>query len=142
MSGKLTAVERQEKADKAVELSAKGWTNPEIAEEIGVHRHTVRKLIADELAGRAEHREQDKERAIATYVALIREGWRRLETMDDRSLNVSGILNSIKSAQDSINKITGVEAPKKIQHLDQDEWEVVWDDLDPAEVSGEDTDEG
>lgn len=113
MAARPTVAEREEKSARAVDLSAKGWTNTDIAAEIGVTRKTVAAWIANELSRRAEHRENDKERAIAVYEAIIAEGWRRLENMDNRSLNVSGVLNSIRGAQDSINKITGAEAPIK-----------------------------
>lgn len=137
MSKKLTAAERQEKADRAVELSAKGWSNSEIGADLGVHRHTVKKLIDDELAKRAEHREHEKEAAIAVYQAIIAEGWRRLADLkDSRSHNASGFLNSIKAAQDSINKITGAEAPFKYHVEVDEEYEVVWDDADEATLSG------
>lgn len=112
-TNRLTAAERQEKADLAVEYSARGWTNTEIAEEVGVHRHTVRKLIDDELANRAEHRQQEKERAIAVYVAVQKAAWQRFQQTDNRSLNASGYLNTIKAAQERIDKVTGAEAPRK-----------------------------
>lgn len=130
---RLTAVEREEKSVLAVELSAKGWNYSEIGahEEIGLDRRTVKKLIGDELANRAEHREHEKEKAIAVYEAIIRHGWRRLARTKDASLNVSGVLNSIKGAQDSINKITGAESPIKIQDVDGD-WDVIWADADEA----------
>lgn len=109
--GRLTAVEKEDKVSQAVALSARSWTYTAIAEELGCSRPTVSKWIKDELAKRSEHREQDKEKAIAVYVEIQRAAWERLETLDSRSLNVSGLLNTIKNAQERIDKITGAEAP-------------------------------
>jgi orotate phosphoribosyltransferase-like protein len=129
----MSKAERAEKAQRAVSLRARGDTLDEVGEALGITRQTARKLIDDELAGRSEHRAEDKERSIATYEEVIREGWRRLDKLDDRSLNVSGVLNSIRQAQERIDKITGAEAPAKVQHIDE-EYEVVFEDAD--EISG------
>jgi orotate phosphoribosyltransferase-like protein len=134
MATRPTAAEREEKTVRAVELSSKGWTNTDIAEEIGVTRKTVANWIENELSRRAEHRENDKERSIAVYTELVAEGWRRLEKLDDRSLNVSGVLNAIRAAQERIDKITGAEAPLKHQKVDQ-EIVIEWEDLDAALTS-------
>lgn len=115
MSGRLTAAQRQEKADIAVGLSAKGWSNQKIAEELDVNRNTAGKLIKDELANRAEHRDNSKEKAIAVYEAVIAAAWQRFKNTGNMSLNSSGFLNTIKAAQDSINKVTGAEAPRQLR---------------------------
>lgn len=113
MARALTPIQREEKALEAVKLCAKGWTDTEIGEELGVHRNTVRRLRETEYDRRAAQREHDREKAIAVYLAIIREGWERLRTTKDNSLNVSGLLNAIKAAQDSINKLTGAEVPSR-----------------------------
>ncbi len=129
----FSAEDRQQKTSRCVELSVKGWNDSEIAREVGINRKTVKKLIEDEYAVRAEHRGPDKEAAIALYTKLIREGWERLEKLDDNSTNVSGVLNSIRAARERIDKIMGTEAPIKHQDVDE-EVEVVFDDAD--EVTG------
>ncbi len=137
MATKLTTAERLEKSAIAVDLSARGSTNIAIADELGVTRKTVASLIANELSRRGEHRSNDKEKAISVYTALIAEGWKRLEKMDDRSLNVSGVLNAIRAAQERIDKVTGAEAPFKVQDVDE-EYIVSWDDADEnATISDE-----
>jgi hypothetical protein len=113
--------ERAEKTAKAVEFSARGWTLRAIGSHLGHSKDTVARWINDELALRSEHRTQDKERAIATYEEIIRHGWERLATTKDTSLNVSGLLNSIKSAQERIDKITGAEAPVRSDNKHQHE---------------------
>ena len=125
----LPKAKKEELSARAVELHVKGYNFSEIGRQIEVDRRTAKKWVDDELARRSEHRTHDKEKAIATYEAVIAEAWARLEKLDNRSLNVSGLLNSIRSAQDSINKITGAEAPQKYQKV-EDEYEVVWDDAD------------
>ena len=56
--------------------------------------------------------------AIGTYVAVIRESFRRLERVSDRSLNVAGLMNAIISAQMAIDDITGVEAQDRAGNAD------------------------
>ncbi|PLS84877.1 MAG: hypothetical protein CYG60_15575 [Actinobacteria bacterium] len=123
----MSKAERVEKAQEAVAMSARGVTLTAIGEVLGVSRQTASKLVQDELANRAEHRAADKERAVARYEEIIRAAWERFENTDNRSLNASGYLNTIRSAQERIDKITGAEAPIKHQDVDE-EVEVVWDD--------------
>ena len=111
--GRMTKAEREEKAQEAVELSARGFSYRAVASRIGVNWKTAKKLIEDELAVRAEGRDQDKERHLAVYDAIQRAAWERFRETDNRSLNSSGYLNTIKAAEDSKVKITGAEAPSK-----------------------------
>lgn len=136
MAGRLTAAEKAEKATEAVALSARGHTYTQIAELLDHDRKTVKRWIDDELAKRAEHRGErqgDRERAIAVYSEIIREAWEKFDRLDPRSLNVSGLLNAIRTAQERIDKLTGVEAPVKHAHGGpEDEYEVIWHDIDPG----------
>ncbi len=125
----FSAEDRQQKTARCVELSVKGWNDSEIAREVGINRKTVKKLVEDEYAFRAEHSGPDKEASIALYRALIKEGWERLEKLDDNSTNVSGVLNSIRACRERIDKITGAEAPIKHQDVEE-EFVVEWDYLD------------
>lgn len=104
-------------------------TYREIGAQVGITKDTVGKWLKDEYANRAEHREQDKEAAIEVYREIQRAAWDRYDTTEDRSLNTSGLLNVIRSAQERIDKITGAEAPFKHQEVDE-EYDVVWDDAD------------
>lgn len=130
----FSAEVRREKQIEAVSLAAKGRNYTQIATAMEIDWRTAKKLVQDEYASRSEHRNNDKEAAIATYTELIREGWDRLETLDARSLNVSGILNSIRQSQERIDKLTGAEAPIKLQDVDE-EYDVVWDDADSLTAS-------
>lgn len=112
----MTKMQREEKAYQAVELSARGASYQAIADELEVNWKTAKKLVDDELASRGEHREQDKERHLAVYDAIQQAAWERFRETDNRSLNASGYLNTIKSAEDSKLKVTGAEAPRKFQH--------------------------
>lgn len=131
MAAKLTPVEREEKATEAVALSARGMPDTLIAEELEISRNTVRRLRENEYAKRAEHRDQDKERHLAVYDAIQKAAWERFAGTDNRSLNASGYLNTIKAAEDSKVKITGAEAPFKVQDVNV-EYEVVWNDDDES----------
>jgi orotate phosphoribosyltransferase-like protein len=132
----MPAVERDQKTREAVEMSARGMDDTAIGRELSIHRTTVKKLIEDHFAQEAEHRGPGKERAIARYERVIRNAWERYERVQDASLNVSGLLNTILAAQTRIDKITGAESPTKIQHV-EDELEVVWPDADGDAISHE-----
>jgi orotate phosphoribosyltransferase-like protein len=128
--GRMTKGEREEK------ISVKGKSYTDIAEDLDVSRPTATKLVEDALAVGAEHRsvEKEREKAIATYRAVIDEGWSRLGKLKDaRSYNVSGLLNSIKAAQESIDNLSGAKAPAKIQHVN-DTYEIVFEDDDLIEA--------
>ena len=112
----MTTAQREEKAQQAVELSARGLSYSAISRQLKVNWKTAKKLVKDELAIRAEHRDQDTERHLAVYDAVQQAAWERFVQTDNRSLNASGYLNTIKAAEDSKVKITGAEAPVKHQH--------------------------
>lgn len=120
---------RREKALEAVRLSARGLGDSAIGRELDINRATAKKLREDEYASRAEHRAPDKERSVARYEEIIRAAWERFDETDNRSLNASGYLNTIKAAQERIDKITGAEAPIKFHDMDE-EYEVVFSDAD------------
>lgn len=127
MPGRYTKAEREKLADKALSLSARGMSLRAISAVLGPTKDTIGSWLADELAKRSEHRGQDKEKAIAVYVEVQRAAWERFENTDFRSLNSSGYLNTIKSCQERIDKITGAEAPFKHQDV-TDTYEIVFDE--------------
>ena len=129
---RMSKVQREERMAEAVALSARGKTWDEIAEELGINRKTAMKLVDDELSKRGEHRIADREASIARNLAVIREAWRRLETTDNRSLNVSGLMNTIIRAGERIDKLTGAEAPIKHQRV-KEEYVVEWDQIGSLE---------
>lgn len=110
-----TKGKREEKTTEAIRLSSRGLSIRAIAQDTGVSGKTIRKWMDDEFARRAEHRDEIKERAISRYEEVTRVAWERLDKLDDRSLNVSGLLNVIRLAQERIDKITGAEAPAKVE---------------------------
>ncbi len=116
MPRKYTKAERENLIDEAVSMSARGKTLREISAELGPTKDTINKWLNDELSRRAEHRGQDKEKAISVYLEIQEAAWDRYEKTDNRSLNASGLLNTIKSCQERIDKITGTEAPRKVEH--------------------------
>lgn len=135
MAGRLTKAKRAKLTSRAMRLSARGKSAVKIAEEIGLTEKSVRKLIDDELALRGEHRDHDKERAIARYEEVIRVSWERLLGLEANSTAATGLLNTIRASQERIDKITGAEAPLKVQDVEE-EIVIVWEDLDgPLELS-------
>lgn len=135
---RFSARERRELAEWACVQRAAGRTYTEIAEEACVDRHTVKGWIESEFVVRSEYRfvSNERERGIALYEALIREGWQRLERLDDNSTNAPGLINAIRQTQSRIDKLTGAEAPIKYREV-EDEIVIEWEDLDtpvdPAE---------
>lgn len=123
--------DREERTERAVEMRSKCKSISYIAREIGVTDDTAKKWIENEYARRSEHRgaSQAREKAISVYEAIIAEGWERMERIKDTSLNVAGVLNAIRAAQERIDKLTGSEAPVKYQNVDED-FEIVFDDDD------------
>lgn len=130
MSNQMPAAERAEKAEKAVGLSARGVSYVEIGKRLGISRQLASNLVKEELATRAEHRDNDRERAIAHYQQIIGAAWRSYEAVDDRSLNKSGHLNAAIRAQERIDRITGAEAPKKAEITSRTTYDVVWEDVE------------
>lgn len=121
------AATRHEKTQEAVKLRAHQLSYYAIAKRIGVTQPTAKKWVEDEHARRSEHRGIDKEAHLAVYDAIQEAAWEAFENTSSQSLNRSGYLNTIKAAEDSKAKITGAEAPKKIQHVDET-FEIVFDD--------------
>ncbi len=111
----LTAADRLNKTEKALRMSARGVSYTEIGQQLGIRRQLASTLVNEGLANRAEHRDQDRERAIAHYQEVIRAAWQSYAKVDDRSLNKSGHLNAAIRAQERIDKIAGNEAPKKYE---------------------------
>jgi hypothetical protein len=110
----MNSSDRYALMQRAVELRAKGKSFVEIGEALSITRQTASKYVNDGLAISAEQRTHDRERAIAIYTAIIPEAWERLDSLGDaRSLNVAGLLNTIRGAQERIDKLTDAEAPVK-----------------------------
>jgi hypothetical protein len=126
----LSAAERIEMAQEALEMNVKGKSVIEIGEHLGITRKIASNLVHEELAKRSEHRgrEPDREKAIAHYVQIIRAAWTGYQKCLPGTNQAIGYLNSIRQAQERIDKLTGVEAPMKFE--DVTEAEVVWDDAD------------
>lgn len=112
---RLSTAKREEYQLKAWALSGQGMYNTEIAEELGVHRHTVRDLIAAERQRRRELLPDEDVKAMAAYEAVMREAWRRLKSHPDdaKAQNVVGYLNAILGAQNGKNSVTGAEVPAR-----------------------------
>src|SRR5215208_2411365 len=101
MAKRLTKAEREWKADVALDLSARGYSYTRIGQYLDINRLTAKSLIEDELAKRSEHREADKERHLAHYDAIQAAAWAAFRNTNEKSLNRSGYLNTIKAAEDS-----------------------------------------
>jgi hypothetical protein len=114
MAARLSAVQREEYGTKAVIWSAQGVPDSTIAKRLKVNPKTVKKLRDDTYAIRAEKRNNDIEKHLASYEAVQRAAWKRFKKTPDSSLNNSAYLSVIRAAEDSKVKLTGAEAPKRL----------------------------
>lgn len=113
---KLTGPARRQKADEAYRLAIRRVTYGEIGKALDISRQLASRLVQEEQERMWSGRDlteltQEKKRSIETYEAVIRGAWQRLGRVQDNSLNVSGLFNSIINAQKAIDDITGAKAP-------------------------------
>ncbi len=118
MAPNLTGPTRRDKSRQAYQLAIRRVTFTEIAGALDISRALVSNLVSEEQERQWDDRdtkelEAEKRRSIATYEEVIRGAWQRLGKTSDASLNVSGLFNSIISAQKAIDEITGAKAPVK-----------------------------
>ena len=108
---KLQGEARRVKAAKAYELHILRVSNTEIGNRLEISRQLVATLIKEEAGRQSEERRSlERPKAIATYEKTIEVAWQRLAKIKDNSLNVSGLINAIISAQKAIDDITGIKA--------------------------------
>ncbi len=115
MPRKLPAAKRDEYRIEVWRLSGQGLYNTEIAERIGIHRHTVAKMLEDEKQRRRELMPDEDMASIRAYEAIFRESWRRINALpiETNAQNAVGYLNASIGARKAIDEITGVKAPAK-----------------------------
>jgi hypothetical protein len=114
MARQIQGAERRKLAEQAVNLDVRGASFTEIGKQLGISRQLSSTLVYEELARSAEHRDQDKERAIAHYKQIIRTTWTKLHDLGNRSPNaLVGLLNTNINAQARIDRLTGAEAPRR-----------------------------
>lgn len=113
----LKAEDRRRLADEAYELSIKRVTYTEIGTRLGISRQLASTLVREEKDRISSDKEKEdaKRLAISTYEAIIAYGWGLLEggQLKKSSLNQSGVMNSITSAQKAIDEIEGTKAPTR-----------------------------
>lgn len=116
----LKAEDRRRLADEAYELSIKRVTYTEIGKRLGITRQLASRLVGEEKDRVVSDKEKEdaKQKAISTYEAIIAYGWQLLESEELKvsSLNQSGVMNSITSAQKAIDEIEGSRAPIKTEN--------------------------
>jgi hypothetical protein len=120
----LTGIARERTAEDAFALAVQRKTYTEIGAILGIRRQLASTLVKEQQERQWQGRDlsdlnEEKRRAIETYEAVIRAGWERLQRTGDQSLNVSGIFNSIISAQKAIDDVTGTKAPVKTENKTQ-----------------------
>jgi hypothetical protein len=100
----MKAEERRFKAAEAYLLFIQRVSKTEISRRLKCGRQTVYTLIDEEIKFHAQDRNIDKEleKAISTYEAVIQAAWEKFKVVDPRSLNSSGYLNTIITAQKHI----------------------------------------
>ncbi len=123
----LSPAQREEMGFEAYELSqVKKWTYRQIAGKLGVDKNTVGPLIREEAAKRRLRYWDQIEESAATYDAVMRDAWERVEVFPygQRSMVVVGLYNNILNARTRKDILLGLEAPRKaditqrIEHVD------------------------
>lgn len=111
----LTAAQRKQ---KAVRWRIQGWTYRQIAERLETGPGNAYRLVKEALDDlRAECKEDAaelREIEIAKLDAAEKEAWRRLRGADDA--DAAKMLNTIKGISESRRKLTGLDAPVKVEH--------------------------
>ena len=129
-----SAADKAEMTTKAIELYAKNYSFRAIGRELGITHPTAEKWIEDEYARRGEHCEHDREKHLSVYDEIQVAAWEAFKKTGSGSLNRSGYLNTIKACEDSKVKLTGAAAPIKYQHVDEDTFEITFDDAEFIEA--------
>jgi hypothetical protein len=85
----------------------------QIAQDVGVHRNTVSKLITritKELnTRRMESLEDLRQHALSTYDAIQKEAWERLQSCSGNSNSAVGFLGIISQARRQQDRLLGLE---------------------------------
>lgn len=114
--GPLPAAERAEKARQAVSLSDRGVSATDIGERLSISRQLASNLVKEELAKRAEHDDQRRERQRSRYEYLYRLTLEDHDAAPITSLNKSGYINAAVRILERLDKIDGTEAAAKHEH--------------------------
>ena len=107
---------------KVETLHLQGAHDTEIAAALGIDRRTVYRDLArlkvfwQERAG--DKVQEQKERSVAVYRNVQQAAWQEFKTARATSPNKPAFLNNIKTAEDSIGKVLGLEAPVKVASTD------------------------
>lgn len=108
-----TEAEREQFKWDAWKLSSRGWTNVDIAKELGMSHTTVGRYIKKAKEEYAKEHAEAKPQAVFRMEGIIQECWRRLENLADNSREAAALLREAREAQHVINNIIGSYAPVK-----------------------------
>lgn len=112
MSAPLTKAEHELKKWQAHGLSVRGQHAPAIAATLRISVTTTKGLIHEATRQLAKLRESEGYNDLQLFLdeqdAVIFEGWKRLSSTKDNSLNVSGLLSTISQASERKAKAVGV----------------------------------
>lgn len=102
---------------KALRLRQKGYSYRQISEALGIVPSAVYRMVSTALAEiRAECKEEAtelREIEIAKLDAAEKEAWKRMKGASDA--DSAKLLNTIKAISESRRKLTGLDAPVKIE---------------------------
>jgi len=111
----LSAAQKQV---KALRLRQKGHSYRQIADALGIVPSAAYRMVSAALAEiRAECKEEAielREIEIAKLDAAEKEAWKRMRGADDA--DAAKLLNTIKAISESRRKLTGLDAPVKVEH--------------------------
>jgi hypothetical protein len=105
------------------DLHLMGWTNVAIAAALTkAGTPTIESTVRDDLKRLkvvwherlGDDMQQHRDRAVMQHRRIQRAAWQEFQAVKDTSLNKSAYLNTVKSAEDSISKVLGIEAASKV----------------------------
>lgn len=111
-------LEAAERRVKALEMRKQGCTYRQIAAALGVDLKQAHGYVSDYLKMLAEEAKESAEELRAIEIAKLdkaeRECWKRLRAASDA--DAAKLVGQIKSLSESRRKLTGLDAPVKIEH--------------------------
>src|SRR5690349_18389340 len=111
---KSTARLSDETQTEILRLSIRGRNDSEIARQIGVHRHTVRRVLDRTRAALVINGDVERERAHAVrlYREVQRVAWEAIDAGADDGRLLGRLLAEVRQAQARIDLLYGLEPPK------------------------------
>lgn len=116
MARKLTKEERRMLGAQVVRLSSRSVDDTRIASQLGINRRTVRSLREEFASEMDPGAEVARAEAAQHYKEIIAACWKKMGDGSKVSPHgMAGLANTALSAQTRLDKLYGIEAPRKVE---------------------------